>query len=180
MTGIAWSSRGFDRPAISAGPRRSMGTRVSCLGFCGFSWEFLESQRRIRLGRLLARHFYGLRQGFTGSWVGSRESRQEIPVPFFLALSSADHVLTNEDARRPVSRVLSVRRTERDDHSSGTRLAARLSRPTRTTGRECPRIWRTKMLSSLFGLAPGGVCPAAPVTRGAVRFYRTVSPLPAG
>jgi hypothetical protein len=33
---------------------------------------------------------------------------------------------------------------------------------------------------SLFGLAPGGVCPAAPVTRGAVRSCRAVSPLPAG
>ena len=32
---------------------------------------------------------------------------------------------------------------------------------------------------SLFGLAPGGVYPAAPVARGAVRSYRTVSPLPA-
>jgi hypothetical protein len=32
----------------------------------------------------------------------------------------------------------------------------------------------------LFGLAPGGVYPAAPVARGAVRSCRTVSPLPAG
>ena len=31
----------------------------------------------------------------------------------------------------------------------------------------------------LFGLAPGGVYPAAPVARGAVRSCRTVSPLPA-
>jgi len=31
----------------------------------------------------------------------------------------------------------------------------------------------------LFGLAPGGVYPAAAVTGGAVRFYRTVSPVPA-
>ena len=31
----------------------------------------------------------------------------------------------------------------------------------------------------LFGLAPGGVCRAAPVAGGAVRSYRTVSPLPA-
>ena len=30
----------------------------------------------------------------------------------------------------------------------------------------------------LFGLAPGGVYPAAPVARGAVRSCRTVSPLP--
>ena len=31
---------------------------------------------------------------------------------------------------------------------------------------------------SLFGLAPGGVCRAAGVAAGAVRSYRTVSPLP--
>jgi hypothetical protein len=30
----------------------------------------------------------------------------------------------------------------------------------------------------LFGLAPSGVCPAAPVASGAVRSYRTLSPLP--
>ena len=30
----------------------------------------------------------------------------------------------------------------------------------------------------LFGLAPGGVCHAAPVTSRAVRSYRTLSPLP--
>jgi integrase len=33
-------------------------------------------------------------------------------------------------------------------------------------------------IASLFALAPGGVCRAAPVTRRAVRSYRTVSPLP--
>ncbi len=40
--------------------------------------------------------------------------------------------------RRPVSRVLSSLLTARGSHSSGTRVAARLSRPTRTTGRKCP------------------------------------------
>src|SRR5688572_21386382 len=32
----------------------------------------------------------------------------------------------------------------------------------------------------LLGLAPGGVCRAPSVTGGAVRSYRTVSPLPPG
>ena len=32
---------------------------------------------------------------------------------------------------------------------------------------------------SLFGFAPGGVYHAAPVSGGAVRSYRTLSPLPA-
>jgi hypothetical protein len=35
-----------------------------------------------------------------------------------------------------------------------------------------------QLLRPLFGLAPGGVCHAAPVTSSAVRSYRTVSPLP--
>jgi hypothetical protein len=30
----------------------------------------------------------------------------------------------------------------------------------------------------LFGLAPRGVCPAGEITPAAVRFYRTISPLP--
>jgi len=32
--------------------------------------------------------------------------------------------------------------------------------------------------TSLFGLAGGGVCPAVGVAAGAVRSYRTFSPLP--
>jgi Phage integrase family len=35
-----------------------------------------------------------------------------------------------------------------------------------------------RAIASLFALAPGGVCHAMPVTRHAVRSYRTVSPLP--
>jgi len=37
---------------------------------------------------------------------------------------------------------------------------------------------RRTSVPPLFGLAPGGVCRAAFVTEGAVRSYRTVSPLP--
>ena len=36
----------------------------------------------------------------------------------------------------------------------------------------------TRAARPLLGLAPGGVCRASPVTGGAVRSYRTVSPLP--
>jgi len=38
--------------------------------------------------------------------------------------------------------------------------------------------WLLGTLPSLFGLAPCGVYPAPDVTAGAVRFYRTISPLP--
>ena len=52
-----------------------------------------------------------------------------------------------------------------------TRAAAgRLARRSRIAP-ECPPL--------LLGLAPGGVFPAAAVAGGAVRSYRTVSPLPA-
>ena len=80
----------------------------------------------------------------------------------------------------PVSRVLyGSGKPERGSHSSGTTLARCLVQPTRMTGPEtgcshacaCPA-------SSLFGLAPGGVYRAAPVTRRAVGSYPTLSPLP--
>ncbi len=68
----------------------------------------------------------------------------------------------------------------RDGHSSGTRLAARLARPTRAAGREPPRSAPFgDDRPPLFGLAPGGVYRAAPVTGSAVRSCRTLSPLPA-
>src|SRR5271155_342804 len=41
-----------------------------------------------------------------------------------------------------------------------------------------PKLARASFAPSLFGLAPGGVCRAAGVAAGAVRSYRTVSPLP--
>ena len=74
--------------------------------------------------------------------------------------------------------------TKRDDHSSGTHLTMRLTRPTRTAGRERPRDHHrfAALISQppLFGLAPGGVYRTTPVARGVVRSCRTVSPLPAG
>jgi hypothetical protein len=92
-------------------------------------------------------------------------------------------------ARRPVSRVLCAPAgyppRACDGHSSGTRLAARLARPTRAARRERLRGHGAKWdfvpcrRPPLFGLAPGGVCPAAAVTGGAVRSCRTISPLPA-
>ena len=89
--------------------------------------------------------------------------------------------------RRPVSRVLSVwpgsRRVARGSHSSGTRLAARLTRPTRAAGRECPCGPRTDRCHpysvllpvgfTLPPLLPGARCaltaPFRPCLRGRVR-----------
>ena len=70
-----------------------------------------------------------------------------------------------------------------DDHSSGTSVAGRLTRPTRAAAAE------TRLAGAgpegpagrppLCGLAPGGVYHAAAVAGSAVRSYRTLSPLPA-
>ena len=63
-----------------------------------------------------------------------------------------------------------------DSHSSRTCVTARLKRPTRGHARAAR--CGTKPLAPLFGLAPGGVYPATGVAVGAVRSYRTISPLP--
>ena len=68
-----------------------------------------------------------------------------------------------------ISRVLY--RSRGKDHFSGSAVTGALEQPTRDSngaGRSSP----------LFGLAPSGVYRAIPVTRGAVRSYRTLSPLP--
>ncbi len=78
------------------------------------------------------------------------------------------------EARRLVSRVLFPRRG--DDHSSAMPVTGHLMRPTRIRRGNAPALRH----GSLFGLAPGGVYPATAVTGGAVRSYRTLSPLPAG
>ena len=63
-----------------------------------------------------------------------------------------------------------------DSHSSGIAVTGDLKRPTR---KHAGTPAATCVATSLFGLAPGGVCRAADVATGAVRSYRTVSPLPA-
>ena len=58
-----------------------------------------------------------------------------------------------------------------NSHSSSRTITRPVMRPTR---KQCG----PHLCVSLFGLAPGGVYPAKPVTRLAVRSYRTISPLP--
>jgi hypothetical protein len=94
-------------------------------------------------------------------------------------------------AAGPVSRILSAE-DQQDGHSSGPHITARLKRPTRrfsAPSRHASRRFRKSFrqlsgptepagTSSLFGLAPCGVCPARRITAAAVRSYRTFSPLP--
>ena len=71
----------------------------------------------------------------------------------------------NIKGSRPVSRVLS-------------RTVIHLGCPSPGTSSDLPGNGAGRAMVPLFGLAPGGVYPANPVTRGAVRSYRTISPLP--
>ena len=83
-----------------------------------------------------------------------------------------------DNASRPVSRVLSRRvappwmtiHLERPSPDASRNLPGRL-------GRKQPWTSLRTAAPPLFGLAPGGVCHAAPVAEGAVRSYRTISPL---
>ena len=84
--------------------------------------------------------------------------------------------------RRPISRVLCpslAEAWEGGGHSSRPHIAVRLARPTRTARTGDGPTLASQGAPSLFGLAPGGACHAVPVTRHAVRSYRTLSPLPA-
>jgi len=70
-----------------------------------------------------------------------------------------------------------------DDHSSGTPVTGRLARSTRAAARNRLTAHVPKDVAiapPLFDLAPGGVYLADAVTGGAVRSYRTLSPLPPG
>ena len=69
-----------------------------------------------------------------------------------------------------------------DDHSSSPAITDGVKRPTRHTlppQRKSERaiLFGLSRGCGLFGLAPCGVCPASSVTGGAVRSYRTFSPL---
>jgi len=70
----------------------------------------------------------------------------------------------------------------RDNHSSRPGIAGGFKQPTRRlrTGRPLHRHTHCApvLVASLFGLAPCGVLPATCLTAGAVRSYRTFSPLP--
>ncbi len=84
-------------------------------------------------------------------------------------------------ARRPVSRVLYAPRGCVTIIPLGRALLrASRDQPGRRGERPPDSALGSAVPPPLFGLAPGGVCPAAAVAGSAVRSCRTVSPLPAG
>ena len=143
--------RSYRRPPLRYQPARSWGRA----DVCGFARAY-----NRRLCRKHPRQPWGCKLPLflirepTRSWRGRR----------------------TKGARGSVSRVLSTPSSLRTegigDHSSRTTLARRLQQPTRATDRNQIHM------PPLFGLAPGGVCRAAPVARRAVRSCRTLSPLP--
>ena len=86
------------------------------------------------------------------------------------------------NARRPVSRVLSraLRPTRWPFIWDARRRAPRATDPGGRFGNQPGSDLATAPAPPLLGLAPGGVCRAAPVAGCAVRSYRTLSPLLAG
>ena len=87
--------------------------------------------------------------------------------------------ISSEFASWPVSRVLSGAEAPRRPFIWDADCSApRATNPGGGLDHAWPRKSPPASVPPLFGLAPGGVCRAAPVTRGAVRSYRTVSPLP--
>ena len=71
----------------------------------------------------------------------------------------------------PVSRILCLSRAE--DHSSAERVTAPVEQPTRTLERE-----RAVPSRPYLVLLRRGFAVPPPLARGAVRSYRTISPLP--
>src|SRR6266581_2162131 len=93
-------------------------------------------------------------------------------------------LLIPRDARRSVSRVLSRPGNESPARGWPFIWDVRCRTPRATDpngGAEGPPGGAGSAggrLPLLLGLAPGGVCPATAVAGGAVRSYRTISPLP--
>ena len=89
-------------------------------------------------------------QGVTRLWRAARDERIQI---------------VNKGRSRPISRVLSW-------------AIIPLGRLSPDASSDLPGNGAGRASVSLFGLAPGGVCPATAITNSAVRSYRTISPLP--
>ncbi len=84
-----------------------------------------------------------------------------------------------KNARRSVSRVLSPLERGMAIHLRRPSPDAWRDQPGRPVRKHTCREPCGPGAPPLFGLAPGGVCRAADVAAGAVRSYRTLSPLPA-
>jgi hypothetical protein len=124
----------------------------------------LSASRQRFLNKITKAHPLSVMSGLAGNLGENKGPRRAVPAA---GLPDSTGV-RGEPAYKPGS--------VEDSHSSRTRVTARLKRPTRGHARAAR--CGTRPLAPLFGLAPGGVYPAADVAIGAVRSYRTFSPLP--
>ena len=118
------------------------------------------------------------RSHLSRSWIARRDHHNILwqapmrsPRRVSASLPSPVGLGEGSDVRSPVSRVLAPREGE---------TAISLGPTSRPASNDLPGRHGAghRREPSLFDLSPGGVCPAGPVTRSAVRSYRTVSPLP--
>jgi hypothetical protein len=137
----------------------------------GFQWKRMkmpQTNRRVALGSKSAPTMAGC-----GSGSLIRLGRVETGA---VGLRRASH----KHVTKPISRVLyhAPAWGRGDGHSSraSCRQAPLATNPGGSSGNETGGF--EAAAPPLFGLAPGGVCRAAPVARTAVRSYRTLSPLP--
>ncbi len=133
-------------------------------------------------GRLDGARARGHRSALHRSGGGRRGTAIRYSPPGKLAAACCG-VQSVKKCQGPVSRVLSrarypFGRAHGGSHSSRRRIAPPLQQPTRATRLETPACPANSARRPLFGLAPGGVCYADPVTSAPVRSYRTLSPLP--
>ncbi len=110
---------------------------------------------------------------------------QENVVDLFQSTPPLPQQPAAQNVRRSVSRVLSTPSRSRAGAGRPFLWDTRCRVPRATNPGDRSKIPSLPCANAgsrppLFGLAPGGVYPAAAVTRSAVRFYRTVSPVPLG
>ncbi len=173
MYGISWNLLAGKKNRADS---RGLGSRITLM--LTTSFEFLCCCFVPWLW-LIARFADACRLAKAGACFSA--TRQKIAA--FAAMTIEGGQMTSggaEKSRRSVSRVLSTS----CDAGRPFLWDRRCRRPRATNpggGSEMlphPCV-ATRCRPPLFGLAPGGVYPASPVTRAAVRSYRTVSPLPA-
>src|SRR5262249_32869775 len=129
-----------------------------------------ESLSRVRAGGDFLSAFLGFAVDTSAALIVARnaaEATAQMESPSVL-FGTEGHI-ARQSADKPNSVV--------DGHSSTAAIAASLQRPPRSFGAPS-RPAPPKRFSSLFGLAPCGVCHAASIATRPVRSYRTFSPLP--
>ena len=143
------AGRGKSHPTASPGCVSGSPARLACTGRCAFLWENRAETQRPPARQMSVR--VG-RSGLSGPWWADLAQKRW------------------ESADKPGS--------VEDNHPSGTHVTVRLERPTRKPLRAAGTDPKARALPYLVLLQVGFAVPPN-VATGAVRSYRTLSPLPA-